>query len=101
MQRLHFIWHLSRFKKRVISVSIDTLLIIFALHIALWTRLGEFHFLNNGDKLLLTGLTVITTVIAFTKIGLYRAVLRYLTFQALFVVMAGAIFSAVSLAIFA
>lgn len=101
MQRLHFIWHLSRFKKRVISVSIDTLLIIFALHIALWTRLGEFHFLNNGDNLLLTGLTVITTVIAFTKIGLYRAVLRYLTFQALFVVMAGAIFSAVSLAIFA
>ncbi len=68
MQRLHFIWHLSRFKKRVISVSIDTLLILFALHIALWTRLGEFHFLNNGDNLLLTGLTVITTVIAFTKI---------------------------------
>ncbi|MEZ9181126.1 polysaccharide biosynthesis protein [Vibrio cyclitrophicus] len=101
MQRLNFIWHLSRFKKRVISVSIDTLLILFALHIALWTRLGDFQFLSDGDNLLLTGLTVITTVIIFTKIGLYRAVLRYLTFQALFVVMAGAILSAISLALFA
>ncbi len=101
MQRLNFIWHLSRFKKRVISVSIDTLLILFALHIALWTRLGDFQFLSDGDNLLLTGLTVVTTVIIFTKIGLYRAVLRYLTFQALFVVMAGAILSAVSLAVFA
>ncbi|CAH6938540.1 Capsular polysaccharide biosynthesis protein CapD [Vibrio chagasii] len=101
MQRLNFIWHLSRFKKRVISVSIDALLIIFALHIALWTRLGDFQFLNDGDNLLLTGLTVIMTVLTFTKLGLYRAVLRYLTFQALFVVTAGAILSAISLALFA
>ncbi|WP_286295422.1 polysaccharide biosynthesis protein [Vibrio apostichopi] len=101
MQRLNFIWHLSRFKKRVISVSIDALLIIFALHIALWTRLGDFQFLNDGDNLLLTGLTVIMTVLIFTKIGLYRAVLRYLTFQALFVVTAGAILSSISLALFA
>ncbi|WP_061039764.1 polysaccharide biosynthesis protein [Vibrio coralliirubri] len=101
MQRLNFIWHLSRFKKRVISVSIDALLIIFALHIALWTRLGDFQFLNDGDNLLLTGLTVIMTVLIFTKLGLYRAVLRYLTFQALFVVTAGAILSAISLALVA
>ncbi|OCH48752.1 MULTISPECIES: polysaccharide biosynthesis protein [Vibrio] len=101
MQRLNFIWHLSRFKKRVISVSIDALLIIFALHIALWTRLGDFQFLNDGDNLLLTGLTVIMTVLIFTKVGLYRAVLRYLTFQALFVVTAGALLSAISLALFA
>lgn len=101
MQRLNFIWQLSRLKKRIISVTIDTLLILFALHIALWTRLGDFQFLNDGDNLLLAGLTVITTVIIFTKIGLYRAVLRYLTFQALFVVMAGAILSSISLAVFA
>ncbi|MCP4956345.1 MAG: polysaccharide biosynthesis protein, partial [Photobacterium aquimaris] len=101
MQRLNFIWQLSRFKKRVISVSIDTLLIVLALHIALWTRLGDFQFLTEGDNLLLAGLTVITTVAIFTKIGLYRAVLRYLTFQALFVVTAGALLSAISLAVFA
>ncbi|MEZ8292924.1 polysaccharide biosynthesis protein [Vibrio splendidus] len=101
MQRLNVIWQFSRVKKRVISVTIDILLILFALHIALWTRLGDFRFLSDGDSLLLAGLTVITTVLIFTKIGLYRAVLRYLTFQALFVVSAGAILSAVALAAFA
>ena len=100
MQRLNFIWQLSRLKKRVISVTIDALLILFALHIALWTRLGDFQFLSDGDNLLLVGLTVITTVLIFTKIGLYRAVLRYLTFQALFVVSAGALLSTVVLAVF-
>ena len=85
----------------MISVAIDTVLILFALHIALWTRLGDVQFLNHGDNLLLIGLTVISTVLIFTKMGLYRAVLRYLTFQALFVVTAGAILSAGALAAFA
>ncbi|MEZ9259992.1 polysaccharide biosynthesis protein [Vibrio splendidus] len=101
MQRLNFIWQLSRLHKRVISVIIDTLLILFALHIALWTRLGDVKLLNDGDSLLLIGLTVVSTVLIFTKVGLYRAILRYLTFQALFVVTAGAILSAISLAVFA
>lgn len=101
MQRLNFIWQLSRLHKRVVSVLIDTLLILIALHIALWTRLGDVTLLNDGDSLLLMGLTVISTVLIFTKVGLYRAILRYLTFQALFVVTAGAILSAISLAVFA
>lgn len=101
MQRLNFIWQLSRFHKRVISVIIDTVLILLSLHIALWTRLGDLKLLNDGDNLLLIGLTVISTVLIFTQIGLYRAILRYLTFQALFVVTAGAILSAISLAVFA
>ncbi|WP_439145960.1 polysaccharide biosynthesis protein [Vibrio sp.] len=100
MQRLNFIWQLSRVRKRVISVAIDTVLILFALHIALWTRLGDVQFLNHGDNLLLSGLTVISTVFIFTKVGLYRAILRYLTFQALFVVTAGAMLSAMALAVF-
>ncbi|OCH65266.1 MULTISPECIES: polysaccharide biosynthesis protein [Vibrio] len=101
MQRLNFIWQLSRMHKRIISITIDILLILFSLHVALWTRLGHVKFLSEGDTVLLAGLTVIATVLIFTKIGLYRAVLRYLTFQALFVVMTGAILSAVALAVFA
>ncbi|MEZ8195289.1 polysaccharide biosynthesis protein [Vibrio cortegadensis] len=101
MQRLNFIWQLSRLHKRIISVIIDTLLILFALHVALWTRLGDVRFLSDGDNVLLIGLTVISTVLIFTKIGLYRAVLRYLTFQALFVVTTGAVLSALALAVFA
>ncbi|TON43777.1 polysaccharide biosynthesis protein, partial [Vibrio parahaemolyticus] len=36
----------------------------------------------------------IVTIAVFARLGLYRAVLRYLTFQALFVVTAGAVISA-------
>lgn len=40
-------------------------------------------------------------LIAFTKLGLYRAVLRYLTFHALTVVVLGALISALSITTFA
>lgn len=101
MQRLNFIWQLSRIHKRVISLTIDSFFILFSLHAALWTRLGDVRFLNDNDNLLLILLTVISTILIFTKLGLYRAVLRYLTFQALFVVTSGAILSAVTLAVVA
>ncbi|PTO85991.1 polysaccharide biosynthesis protein [Vibrio splendidus] len=101
MQRLNFIWNLSRLQKRIISVFIDTFFILFSLHAALWTRLGVVRFFDDYDNLLLIGLTIFSTVMIFTKIGLYRAVLRYLTFQALFVVASGAILSAMALALFA
>ncbi|KHA61676.1 nucleoside-diphosphate sugar epimerase [Vibrio variabilis] len=101
MQRLNFIWQLPRLQKRVISVAFDVFLILFALHIALWVRLGHVKFLSDSENLILISLTIVSTVLIFTKIGLYRAVLRYLTFQALFVVTAGAVLSAISLAVFA
>ncbi|MEZ9158462.1 polysaccharide biosynthesis protein [Vibrio lentus] len=101
MQRLNFIWQLSRVKKRLISVVIDTLFILLALHAALWTRLGGVKFLLDGDDLFLMGLVVLSTILIFTKMGLYRAILRYLTFHALFVVSVGALFSALALAVFA
>ncbi|APE85280.1 Nucleoside-diphosphate sugar epimerase/dehydratase [Vibrio parahaemolyticus] len=42
----------------------------------------------------------IVTIAVFARLGLYRAVLRYLTFQALFVVTAGAVISATLVAAF-
>ncbi|PMG75189.1 nucleoside-diphosphate sugar epimerase [Vibrio breoganii] len=45
--------------------------------------------------------TIIITIFAFTKLGLYRAVLRYLTFHALYVVSIGTIISTVSIALLA
>lgn len=101
MQRLNFIWQLSRVNKRVVSVVIDTLFILIALHSALWTRLGEVQFLYANNDLLLVGLVVLSTILVFTKVGLYRAILRYLTFHALFVVSVGALLSALALAVFA
>ncbi|OED89108.1 nucleoside-diphosphate sugar epimerase [Vibrio breoganii ZF-55] len=45
--------------------------------------------------------TLVITLFAFTKLGLYRAILRYLTFHALYVVSIGTIISSVSVGLLA
>ncbi|PMG85435.1 nucleoside-diphosphate sugar epimerase [Vibrio breoganii] len=52
------------------------------------------------NELVLLG-TLVITLFAFTRLGLYRAILRYLTFHALYVVSIGTIISAVSVGLLA
>ncbi|MFA1576248.1 polysaccharide biosynthesis protein [Vibrio cyclitrophicus] len=101
MARLNFIWNLSRFNKRVVSIIIDTIFVICAFYAAYWTRIGHIQPLDdNIAQYVLIG-TVIVTLTAFTKLGLYRAVLRYLTFHALAVVSIGTLISAAAVAVLA
>ncbi|WP_086774352.1 polysaccharide biosynthesis protein [Vibrio coralliirubri] len=101
MARLNFIWNLSRFNKRVVSVIIDTLFIVCAFYAAYWTRIGHIQPLNDKVAQYVLFGTIIVTLVAYTKLGLYRAVLRYLTFHALAVVSIGTLISAVAVAVLA
>ena len=101
MVRLNFIWNLSRFNKRIVSVCVDTLFIVISFYAAYWTRVGHIKPLDDVlIQYVLLG-TWITTIIAFTRLGLYRAILRYLTFHALAVVSLGTIISAASISVLA
>jgi FlaA1/EpsC-like NDP-sugar epimerase len=101
MVRLNFIWNLSRFNKRIVSVCVDTLFIVISFYAAYWTRIGHIKPLDDVlIQYVLLG-TWITTIIAFTRLGLYRAILRYLTFHALAVVSLGTIISAASISVLA
>ncbi|KCV73874.1 hypothetical protein Y011_21220 [Vibrio parahaemolyticus VP49] len=44
MQRLQFIWQLSRTHKRIVSVLIDVVLISLAFHLAILVRSGETYY---------------------------------------------------------
>ncbi|EGR7955016.1 polysaccharide biosynthesis protein [Vibrio vulnificus] len=101
MDKLAYIWSLPRVHKRLISLAIDTLLITFSFFMAIWVRHGEVAVSVSSDTLLTLAGTVIVTLVTFTKLGLYRAVLRYLTFHALTVVVLGALISALSITTFA
>lgn len=91
---------LSRSSKRLISLIIDSLFIFIAFYFSFGVRLGEFiGFMDAENTYALIG-TLILTLCVFIKLGLYRAILRYLTFHALFVVLVGALFSAVILSFF-
>ncbi|WP_260260052.1 polysaccharide biosynthesis protein [Vibrio intestinalis] len=98
MSRLNFIWGLSRIYKRLISILIDTVFIISSFYIAYWTRVGSIELVTMPSVGMVLGGTVIITTLIFTKLGLYRAVLRYLTFHALAVVSVGTVISAISVA---
>ncbi|EGR0068676.1 polysaccharide biosynthesis protein [Vibrio vulnificus] len=101
MDKLAYIWSLPRVHKRLISLAIDTLLITFSFFMAIWVRYGEASLsISNETWFTLAG-TVVVTLITFTKLGLYRAVLRYLTFHALTVIVLGAFISALSITTFA
>ncbi|EKP4404100.1 polysaccharide biosynthesis protein [Vibrio parahaemolyticus] len=94
MQRLQFIWQLSRTNKRIVSVLIDIILIFLAFHLAILVRSGETNYFSYPVVWGIQIAVTIVTIAVFARLGLYRAVLRYLTFQALFVVTAGAVISA-------
>lgn len=98
MQRLQFIWQLSRTHKRIVSVLIDVVLISLAFHLAILVRSGETNYFSYPVVWGIQIAVTIVTIAVFARLGLYRAVLRYLTFQALFVVTAGAVISATLLA---
>ncbi|MBM4812178.1 polysaccharide biosynthesis protein [Vibrio parahaemolyticus] len=94
MQRLQFIWQLSRTNKRIVSVLIDIMLIFMAFHLAILVRSGDSNYFAYPAVWGIQVAVTIVTIAVFARLGLYRAVLRFLTFQALFVVAAGAIISA-------
>ncbi|MFH4444764.1 nucleoside-diphosphate sugar epimerase/dehydratase [Vibrio alginolyticus] len=94
MQRLQFIWQLSRTHKRMVSVLIDIVLISISFHLAILVRSGATDYFTYPTVWGIQIGVAIVTIAVFARLGLYRAVLRYLTFQALFVVTAGAVISA-------
>lgn len=96
-----FIWSLPRFYKRLISLAVDSFFVYSAFMFAYWARLGEFtSFTNFSTWYVLTG-TVGVTLLVNTRLGLYRAILRYLTFHAFSAILLGAAVSAVSITSFA
>ncbi len=73
---------LSRRNKQFIILFLDTFLILLSLLIAYSLRLDEFH-LPQGDELWLWLLAPLIAIPVFIRYGLFRAVIEYVEFQAL------------------
>ena len=101
MARLNLIWGLPRVYKRLISVGIDVIFVVMSFYAAYWSRVGHLGSLNSDLVWYVIIGTLFVTVLAFSKLGLYRAVLRYLTFHALAVVSLGTVISAASISVLA
>ncbi|WP_300180648.1 nucleoside-diphosphate sugar epimerase/dehydratase [uncultured Aliivibrio sp.] len=98
MLNLNDIWSLSRYKKRLISLIIDFFFIALSFLGAYWVRIGQFKALPSIESQYVLASTLIITLLIFTKLGLYRAVLRYLGLHVLALVGLGTALSAVAMA---
>ena len=81
-----FFFNLSRNKKQVLLVIVDILLITLSLWLAFALRLSEW-FWPNQNQLLLFILAPILGLPIFIRLGLYRAIIRYIGHKAMFAVI--------------
>jgi UDP-N-acetylglucosamine 4,6-dehydratase len=89
---------LPRISKKLIMLGADLVAIPAALWTALYLRTGTLSLhLPEAAVLYLTAL--FATVPVFTRIGLYRAVVRFLGMQAALAIGAGVLFSTIVLAL--
>lgn len=89
--------NLSRLHKRLVSVFADVAVLFFALWAAFSLRLEQRFWVPDQGQLIVFGLTVVFTIAVFVKLGLYRAVIRYLSDRAFITVITGVVVSAITL----
>lgn len=89
--------NLSRFQKRLVSVAADCLALFFALYAAFSLRLDQQLWVPSREHIVISGLTVFFTIGVFIRLGLYRAVVRYLSDRAFITIITGVFVSSVTL----
>ncbi|MFA5019447.1 MAG: polysaccharide biosynthesis protein, partial [Methylobacter sp.] len=77
---------LPRQKKAFILISADVFFAVFALWAALSLRWGELYIPKSGEWYLFAAAPVIAVPI-FIKMGLYRAIIRYIEVRALWTII--------------
>jgi UDP-N-acetylglucosamine 4,6-dehydratase len=97
---LNWILGWSRPRKRLIALAVDTFFLLFAMWAAFALRLENKSWLPSDAQAVLFGLTLVFTLLVFVKLGLYRAVIRYISERALLAIIAGITLSALFLIVF-
>jgi FlaA1/EpsC-like NDP-sugar epimerase len=85
---------LPRSYKRTISLAIDSVFLLCAFWLALFMRLDSFSPLFDQGYWLVLSCSLPLSLLVFVKLGLYRAVLRYMNMQAMWAIGLGSVFSA-------
>ncbi|MGR5142816.1 polysaccharide biosynthesis protein [Photobacterium sp. DNB23_23_1] len=89
----------KRITKRVVTVCYDLIAITAALYLAIALRTGKVMIPFGPEEFISFASTILVTLLVFAKLGLYRAVLRYMIVPALGHIALAVILSAFALAI--
>ena len=90
---LTYILQLPRAAKRLISLTADVILLSVAFWGGYWVRLDHLTPIDGREQWLLLAAVIPVTLFVFVRIGLYRAVLRFVSFRVLWTVALGVFLS--------
>lgn len=96
----YYLFNLPRWQKRLIMVIADAILLPLAFYLSFTMRLGTWSP-NLGDGILLLIASPFLTIPLFIKLGLYRAVIRFLGHQAIMAALIGVGLSTIGLMVIA
>ncbi len=83
--------------KRLISVIYDALAIALSFYLAYALRLGRVSIEVDRALIMCLGFTLLVSIVTFIRMGLYRAILRYMTQNALVTIFAGILISSLAM----
>ncbi|MGO1296212.1 MAG: polysaccharide biosynthesis protein [Vibrio sp.] len=89
----------KRSTKRIISISYDILAIILSLYCSIALRLDRVWFPLGIHEIVTLFITASITLTCFVRLGMYRAVLRYMMLPAIGYIFLSVIISSVTLAL--
>ena len=90
---------IKRYYKQMFMLCVDFVSLSCALMFALWVRLGEIWIPDRPQHYAVLLVSLIVSILAFMRIGLYRSIIRYMGQQAIFAVMQGVSLSALIIAV--
>lgn len=86
---LNKLLYLPRYQKRVVSVFVDSISLPFALWLALSLRFDTIYLPSDSAIYLVAAITVLVSLLTFVRLGLYRAVIRYMSNHAMVAIISG------------
>ncbi|MDP5031383.1 MAG: polysaccharide biosynthesis protein [Paraglaciecola sp.] len=97
MDFMQIFFSMPRAQKRLVSVLADTIFILAAFFAALAVRLDNFSVVFESHYWMFLLIVCPVSIFTFMRLGLYRAVLRYMGLQALTAVILGVFVSTLSM----
>ena len=96
---IQYLLSAKRVHKRLLTILYDILAIIISLLSAIALRLDSFSFHIGPNEISTLFITTTVTLICFVRMGMYRAVLRYMMLPAIGYIFISVIISATTLAL--
>ncbi len=88
----------SRATKRIVSLIYDAIALAVAFYLATSMRLGTLDIPITSNEITAVSITIAATLALFIRMGMYRAILRYMSAQAMLTIVGCLIVSGLILA---